>query len=293
MQENHRNIIYLEDSEVLSHEAFDGDQYVIRLHSPQCAAAAEAGQFANLQCDPQRLMRRPLSIMRVSKEQGWVEYLYKDVGEGTHLLAQRKVGEFVSSLGPVGRPYEIHPERPKMLLLGGGVGIPPMLCLSESIKNSETGNQLQPLVFMGSEVPFPFQQQKSELEVKGVPASVIHSLPLLESWGIPSRLASMQGYEGAHKGYITDLARLWLQQLSASEKAEVEIFACGPTPMLAAVAALAKEFDLPCQVSLEEHMACAVGGCAGCVVKVKTPEGDAMKRICVDGPVFEAKDVFA
>jgi dihydroorotate dehydrogenase electron transfer subunit len=180
-----------------------------------------------------------------------------------------------------------------MLLLGGGVGIPPMICLSESIQQCDIKEQLQPLVFMGSEVPFPFQQQFSALPVSGVPGSVSHSLPLLESWGIPSRLASMQGYEGAHKGYITDLARLWLSELSPTDKAEVEIFACGPTPMLKAVAALAKEFEVPCQVSLEEHMACAVGGCAGCVVKVKTAEGDAMKRICVDGPVFDAQDVFA
>jgi dihydroorotate dehydrogenase electron transfer subunit len=70
------------------------------------------------------------------------------------------------------------------------------------------------------------------------------------------------------------------------------MFACGPTPMLEAAAALAAEFDLPCQVSLEEYMACAVGGCAGCAVAVRTPDGVAMKRVCVDGPVFEARDVF-
>ncbi|MDQ2640294.1 MAG: dihydroorotate dehydrogenase electron transfer subunit, partial [Pseudomonadota bacterium] len=68
---------------------------------------------------------------------------------------------------------------------------------------------------------------------------------------------------------------------------------CGPTPMLKAVAALAREFDLPCQVSLEEYMACAVGGCAGCAVEVQTPAGPAMKRVCVDGPVFDARTVFA
>ena len=72
----------------------------------------------------------------------------------------------------------------------------------------------------------------------------------------------------------------------------MEIFACGPTPMLAAVARLAREFGLPCQVSLEEYMACAVGGCAGCAVQVETPEGPAMKRVCVDGPVFAAQAVF-
>ena len=88
------------------------------------------------------------------------------------------------------------------------------------------------------------------------------------------------------------MARTWLQGLDSQALAEVEVFACGPHPMLKAVAALAAEFTLPCQVSLEEFMACGVGGCAGCVVEVRTPEGPAMKRVCVDGPVFDARRVF-
>ena len=116
-------------------------------------------------------------------------------------------------------------------------------------------------------------------------------MPLLESWGTPARLTSLQGYEGCHNGYVTDLADRWLAQLGDDELAKVEIFACGPTPMLKAVAGLAARYDLPCQVSLEEFMACAVGGCAGCAVKINTPDGAAMKRVCVDGPVFDASIV--
>jgi dihydroorotate dehydrogenase electron transfer subunit len=117
---------------------------------------------------------------------------------------------------------------------------------------------------------------------------VIAAMPLLDDWGVPSRLASLQGYPGCHQGYITDLARVWLEALTEAERAEVGIYACGPHPMLAATATLAQEFDLPCQVSLEEFMACAVGGCAGCTVRITTPDGPAMKRVCVDGPVFDA-----
>jgi dihydroorotate dehydrogenase electron transfer subunit len=91
---------------------------------------------------------------------------------------------------------------------------------------------------------------------------------------------------------VTDLAAAWLGALGEGERAQVEMFACGPTPMLAAAAKVAKRFGIPCQVSLEEFMACAVGGCAGCAVEVKTPEGPAMKRVCVDGPVFDAATVF-
>ena len=90
---------------------------------------------------------------------------------------------------------------------------------------------------------------------------------------------------------MTVLADAYLNELSDAELARTEIFACGPTVMLRAVADLADRYDLPCQVSLEEFMACAVGGCAGCTVKINTPEGEAMKRVCVDGPVFQAASV--
>jgi dihydroorotate dehydrogenase electron transfer subunit len=87
---------------------------------------------------------------------------------------------------------------------------------------------------------------------------------------------------------VTELARAWLHSLDEHGLRQVEIYACGPTPMLAAAARLAHEFGVPCQVSLEEYMACAVGGCAGCTVRIMTPTGAAMKRVCVDGPVFDA-----
>ena len=90
---------------------------------------------------------------------------------------------------------------------------------------------------------------------------------------------------------MTDLADRWLASLDADELGRTEVFACGPTPMLKAVAGLAERYALPCQVSLEEFMACAVGGCAGCAVEIRTPRGPAMKRVCVDGPVFDAATV--
>ena len=90
---------------------------------------------------------------------------------------------------------------------------------------------------------------------------------------------------------MTDLADRYLQSLDTDAQSQVAIYACGPTPMLRAVAGLAARYSLPCQVSLEEFMACAVGGCAGCAVQIDTPAGPAMKRVCVDGPVFEASTV--
>ncbi|MFB3076721.1 MAG: hypothetical protein ACE1Y4_01840, partial [Lysobacterales bacterium] len=172
----------------------------------------------------------------------------------------------------------------------GGVGIPPMIFLSEHIR--KTDKAISPFIIMGSEVPFPFQASPSQIMVSGMPDGVIAAMPLLEDWGISNRLCSLQAYPGCFDGYVTDLARIWLQNMSAEKRRDIEVFSCGPTPMLKAVALLAAEFELPCQVSLEEYMACAVGGCAGCTVRVETATGPAMKRVCVDGPVFEASVVF-
>ena len=286
MHRPHRDTILLEDAEILSHEAFAGDQYVMRVQAPGCASRALPGQFAHLTVDPQRPMRRPISIMRASAEGGWVDFLYKALGEGTHLLAQRERGELISVLGPIGVAFEIKEKRP--LLIGGGVGMPPMIFIADSLRATER----QPFVVLGSEVPFPFTPKPSQFMPRGLPDGVIGAMPLLEDWGIPSRLASLQGYAGCYQGYVTDLARHWLDGLEDAERAEVGIYACGPHPMLEAVVNLARDYGLPAQVSLEEFMACAVGGCAGCVVEVTTPDGPAMKRVCVDGPVFDGYTVF-
>jgi dihydroorotate dehydrogenase electron transfer subunit len=164
-----------------------------------------------------------------------------------------------------------------------------MVFLAESLKDDPAW---RPLVIMGSEIPFPFDLEVSAIDAPWAGDDVNATMPLLESWQIPTRLASLSDFSGTYRGYVTDLARVWLSSLPTEELERVEIFSCGPTPMLEAVAALAREFDVPCQVSLEEFMACAVGGCAGCTVLVQTPAGPAMKRVCVDGPVFDAATVF-
>lgn len=291
----HRNTIFVEDCEILSHQAFDGDQYIMRVQAPKIAAKAQPGSFAHLTVHPLRPMRRPISIMRVNKEQGWVDFLYKKLGEGTALLAENKVGENINIMGPIGKAFDIKPERKRPLLIGGGVGMPPMVFIAEHCQqlNSKHHEGYEPFVILGSEVPFPFTTKPSEIMVPGIPDGVIAAMPLLDDWNIPSRLASLQGYAGTYEGYVTDLARHWLKSLNKEQLNEVEIYSCGPHPMLEAVAKLAKEFDLPCQVSLEEFMACAVGGCAGCVVEVQTEQGPAMKRVCVDGPVFDAYTIFS
>jgi dihydroorotate dehydrogenase electron transfer subunit len=285
-----RNTLHVEQAEVLDHIAFEGDQYYMRLHAPLTASQAQPGSFVHMQCDSELPMRRPMSIMRVDKNAGWIELLFKAHGIGTDRLAKRVVGEAIDLIGPIGVPFKIDQYKKYPLLIGGGVGIPPMVFLAEHIKN--TAKDIKPFVIMGSEVPFPFSIKPSQIMIDGLPKGVIASMPLLEDWGIPSRLTSLQGYSGCYDGYVTDLANHWLDSLDKEILNEVEIFSCGPTSMLNAVSQMAHRYGLACQVSLEEYMACAVGGCAGCTVLVETKQGPGMKRVCVDGPVFEAASVF-
>jgi dihydroorotate dehydrogenase electron transfer subunit len=286
----HRGSIFLEDGSVVAHETWPGDQYVLRLQAPKCAERALPGSFVHLTCDPDVPMRRPLSIQRVNATEGWIEILYKIVGPGLRSLSKRRVGDTMSVLGPIGQPFRPDPARPRSLLVGGGVGIPPMVFLAEWM--SVRGGPWKPLVLMGSEIPFPFKTRPSTILVPGIPAGAIAAMPLLDGWGVPSRLATKAGFAGCYDGFVTQFADEWLGSLAAQAKAEVEVFSCGPTPMLEAMAKVAVKHGVPCQVSLEEFMACAVGGCAGCTVMVATPDGPAMKRVCVDGPVFDSRAVF-
>ena len=296
MSSANRGSIFLEEARVISQLAYDGEQFVLRVQAPKCAAHAAPGCFVHLTVDATIPMRRPLSIMRADARAGWIELLYKVVGPGLHALAARKAGDALSVLGPIGQPFIAHPERPRTLLIGGGVGIPPMVFLAERLHaaRSAPGGAVawKPLVLMGSEIPFPFRPRPSTLIVPGTPEGAIASMPMLDEWGVPSRLASRSDFPGCFPGFVTQLADAWLGSLGPRELGEVEIFACGPTPMLEVTAQVARRYALPCHVSLEEFMACAVGGCAGCTVQVRTPAGPAMKRVCVDGPVFDAYTVF-
>lgn len=284
----HRGTIHLEDAVVISQVEWPGDQYILRVHAPECAARAEPGSFAHIRCADDIPMRRPLSIMRADAASGEVEFLYKIVGPGLRALSQARAGDTLSVLGPIGNGFAPRAERPRKLMLGGGVGIPPMVFLAEHLKAAGHDDML---VLMGSEVPFPFELCASQLDCAGAPAAATHGIGELEQQDIVTRLASLQDYAGVFQGYITDLAREWLNTRKDNLD-QIEVFACGPEPMLEAAAAVAAEFALPCQLSLEEFMACAVGGCAGCTVPVHLPEGKAMKRVCVDGPVFEAAVIY-
>ena len=142
--------------------------------------------------------------------------------------------------------------RPRRLLIGEGAGIGPTLFLAEQMRAKDglaaTG-PWKPLVLLGSDTPFPFRPRPSVIVVPGIPTGVIACMPLLEEWGVASRLASTADLPGCFEGTVTDLADTWLSSLSPTDLAEVEVFACGPAPMLETTATVARRHNVPYQTS--------------------------------------------
>ncbi len=278
-----RNTLYVEDAGVIANVQHAGDQFILRLKAPKTAAHAMPGQFMHVQVSADRPMRRPISIMLTDADKGTVDMLVKAVGEGTRELRERKAGESLSIIGPIGRPFDLSDTSRRYVCIGGGVGIPPMIFAADRL-----AGQADVIVFAGSEVEFPFALRPSRFLLPGVGGNAILGITSLEERGIPSRLASNAGLYGCYEGHVPDLARDYLLALNEKERQRCILLSCGPHPMLHAVARLSRELGIPAQLSLEEYMACGLGGCAGCVVKTIEDGKEYHRRVCVDGPVFSA-----
>ncbi len=280
----HRNRIFEEEAKILAHVHHDAGQHIMRLHAPKTAVQALPGQFVHLRVSQAKPLRRPISIMLTDAEQGTVDLLYKEIGAGTAQLAERKVGESLAMLGPIGRSFDVSDTSKRYICIGGGVGIPPMIFVADAL-NKQGGRVV---VFAGSEVAFPFALQPSTFLLAGIQGNTTLTIRSLEERGIACRLASNAGLYGCYEGHVPNLARDYLLALDEDERQQCVLLSCGPHPMLHAVAKLGRELGIPAQLSLEEHMACAVGGCAGCVVKTLEDGQEKYRRVCVDGPVFDA-----
>src|SRR5918992_3915607 len=149
---SNRNTLFLEEATILAQEAHPGNKYSLRPQAPQPPLHAEPGHFVFLRCDAHLPMRRPMSIMRANKTAGWIDILYKIHGFGTELLSQKRSGNTVNLLGPIGAPFKLEGYRRRPLLIGGGVGIPPMGFLAEHMK--KTTATFGPLGLIGAGVPF-------------------------------------------------------------------------------------------------------------------------------------------
>lgn len=234
------------------------DIFSMWLEAPDIADAAKPGQFVSLYCkDKSRLLPRPISICEIDKTSGKIRLVYRIAGKGTSEFAGFKSGETLEVMGPLGNGFTL--EGKKALLIGGGIGIPPMLELAKQL----------------------------DCEIKAVLG--YRDITFLEQEFEPYADVYISTEDGSRgtKGNVIDAIKE--HHLTADI-----IFACGPTPMLKGVKAYAKEHGIKAQLSMEERMACGIGACLGCVCRSKETDHHSNvknKRICKDGPVFYAEEV--
>ncbi|SRR6266581_1295153 len=265
---------------VVRHERINPDHFLLTLAAPAVARAARPGQFVMLQVregiDP--LLRRPMSLYRVLPgRRGLIQILYKVVGEGTRYLSRQPAGARLRTLGPLGNGFRVpgsvgrRPPRspvPPPLLVAGGIGIAIFPFVAEALLRIRR----RPLLLFGA-------RTRRDLV----------ALTAFRSRGVPVRVATEDGSAGA-RGYVTRLLQPLLD--GGREEGAPELYVCGPTPMMRAVATLALEAGVPCQLALESQMPCGIGVCLGCVVRCREDDaGPAYRRVCTEGPVFEAARV--
>lgn len=259
---------------ILSKKEVAPNIYLAKLKAPEISQEALPGQFIHIKCskDNYPLLRRPISIHRIDKENGEICILFQIVGEGTKLLSQKAVEDDLDVLGPLGNGFNIYPESKKIMIIGGGIGVAPLLALSE--ESMEQGKEVR--VLIGA--------LKRELVVGDKSFKVL---------GAKVDVTTDDGSYG-YKGLVTDL----LEEIITKEGwLPDQIFACGPKPMLKKIVEISQDSHIACQVSLEERMGCGIGACLGCVckIKIKDKKEDEFKydykRVCVDGPIFEGSEV--
>lgn len=243
---------------IVSQKCIGTDIYDMVLSFPRGAKEAKPGQFIAMYCeDGTKLLPRPISICGIDAENGTLRVVYRIAGEGTRLFSKMKEGDSLEVLGPLGNGFTMKEE--KAIIVGGGIGIPPMLELAKQLSCEKT-------VVLG------YRDELFLKEEFDACADVV--------------VATEDGSCGT-KGTVID----------AINEANVDgavIYACGPMPMLKALAEYAEAHDMEAQISLEERMACGIGACLGCICKTKKKDHHTNvnnQRICKDGPVFDAKEV--
>ena len=252
---------YKETAVILEQREISDQIYSLWLHADDIVREARPGQFVSVYCrDESRLLPRPISICELDKESGRLRLVYRAVGAGTQEFSFYGPGETLELVGPLGNGFPLDKGYEKPLLIGGGIGVPPMVELAKWLPGDKTivsGYRNGDLVL------------KEEL-----------------SRNAALYVATEDGSAGT-KGNVLDAVRE--NRLEADA-----IFACGPAPMLRALKAYAAEEGIDCYLSLEERMACGIGACLACVCTSKDVDAHTNvknKRICKDGPVFAAEEI--
>ena len=250
---------FKENAVIISQEEIAPGIFSMWLKTEQIAQHAKAGQFISIYCeDGSRMLPRPISICEIDKNDGALHLVYRVAGKGTQEFSEKNTGMELSVLGPLGNGFPLKSK--KAFLIGGGIGIPPIL---ELAKQLDCEKQI----------------------VLGYRNSDMFLLDEFKKYG-SVYIATEDGSYGS-KGNVLDAIR------ENDLEADI-IYACGPTPMLRALKEYAAEKQMQCWISMEEKMACGIGACLACVCKSKEVDAHTNvhnKRVCKEGPVFRAEEV--
>ncbi|MGE5392010.1 MAG: dihydroorotate dehydrogenase electron transfer subunit [Deltaproteobacteria bacterium] len=256
---------FVEQGLVVRHNQVSRDMWELEFIAPAIAPECLPGQFVHIRStlgiNP--LLRRPLSLYDVDKKLGSITLLYKVVGTGTNLLTRIKTKEYVDVMGPLGKGFSLPPKGKRVILVGGGVGIAPLVYLARIL--AARGYQVKVLHGVESR-------------------NHLVALDKLRQIGVDFMPSTVDGSAG-FKGLVTELLQKKINPTEVDY-----IYTCGPEPMMAAVADYARGRGISGEISLEEYMACGVGACLGCARKLK-PDDENYVKICKDGPVFPMAEV--
>ncbi len=235
------------------------------------------------------LLRRPFSFSEVTvkKDAVTAELLYCIVGPATLRMTTLRRDEKVSIIGPLGNGFWVPEDKHRALLVVGGMGLPPIQCLAKSLTAQYADVEAYAFVGAKTAKALPFEGHMDQ-----VSEQLGFCISEFAAFGIEAAIATDDGSAGT-QGFVTDLLAQWLDAHHERRIEETIIYACGPEPMLAGVAKIAKDKRIDCQVSMERRMACGIGLCQSCAIECKDQSSHETiyKLCCQDGPVFDAKEV--
>jgi len=234
--------------------------YSFTISCPEVVQIAVPGQFVHIRIGSFTL-RRPISICGIDPVRGTLRIVFEIRGEGTSEIANLNKGDVIDMLAPLGHGFTVNPDFKKVILIGGGIGTPPMLPLAKAYG-------------------------EKAVAISGFRnASAVILQEDFAAAGAETILCTDDGSAGIH-GFVTQP----LEELVKNGGVDA-VFACGPTPMLKRITEICKENSVYCEISLEERMACGIGACLGCACKTKRNDEEYFAHVCKDGPVFKAEEV--